>query len=81
MLQLVSLDVFDVLALILSGFISSGSVSFSASPSETGEYDSHDEMLFVSLVTAGDPPHGAFIVSQLLHTNFPLPDLHPSVTA
>ena len=55
-----SLDVLDVLALLLSAFLSSGFVSFSASPSESCGYDSNNEMLFVSVVTAGDPPHSVF---------------------
>ena len=54
-----SLDVLDVLALLLTAFLSSGFVSFSASPSESCEYDSNNEMLFISVVTAGDPPHSA----------------------
>ena len=55
-----SLDVLDVLALLLTAFLSSGFVSFSASPSESCGYDSNNEMLFVSVVTAGDPPHRVF---------------------
>ena len=56
-----SLDVLDVLALLLTAFLSSGFVSFSASPSESCEYDSDNEMLFASAVTtAGDPPHSPF---------------------
>ena len=74
-------DVLDELTLISPGNVSSGSVSFSASPSESCEYDSNDEMLFVSVVTPGDPPHSVFSLSQLSHNNFPLPDLRPSVTA
>ena len=54
-----SLDVLDVLALLLTAFLSSGFVSFSASPSESCEYDSNNEMLFISVVTAGDPPYSA----------------------
>ena len=55
-----SLDVLDVSALLLTAFLSSGFVSFSASPSESCGYDSNNEMLFVSVVTAGDPPHSVF---------------------
>ena len=55
-----SLDVLDVLALLLTAFLSSGFVSFSTSPSESCGYDSNNEMLFVSVVTAGDPPHSVF---------------------
>lgn len=62
-LAVMSLDVIDVLALLLTVFLSSGFVSFSASPSESCEYDSDNEMLFVSAVTAGDPPHSAFSAS------------------
>ena len=75
-----SRDVLDVLALMSSGTVSSGFVSFSASPSESYEFDSNDEMLFVSVVAAGDPPHSVFSLSQLSHINFPLPGLRPSVT-
>lgn len=78
---IVPLDILDVLALKSLGNVSSGSVSFLASPSEFYEYDSNNEMLFVSVVTTRDPPHSIFSLSQLSHTNFPLPDLRPSVTA
>ena len=60
---IVPLDILDVLALKSLGNVSSGSASFSASPSESCEYDSDNEMLFVSAVTAGDPPYSAFSAS------------------
>ena len=61
---------FDVLALISSGTVSSGSDSFLVSPSDSCKDGLNNEMLFVNEVMTRDPPHIVSSVFQLSNTTF-----------